>query len=191
MKIWMLAAALVCGATMVNAQDTKHEIGISYGAGSNSKILSALDDLVDLTATGGAVSYDNEKFVGPIAVEYFYHLSPKVGIGGIASYANTKKDALVGSTKQGDAKVNFFTVMPAVKLGWFEKDHFGMYSKVAAGLTFRSEKQDWADISENNVKFNFQVSLVGLEVGSQTVRGFAELGVGEQGIILAGLRYKF
>ena len=39
--------------------------------------------------------------------------------------------------------------------------------------------------------FNFQVSAIGVEVGSPKFRGFAELGYGEQGIALIGLRYKF
>ena len=36
----------------------------------------------------------------------------------------------------------------------------------------------------------FQASLIGAEFGKQ-FRGFAELGVGEQGFLLAGIRYKF
>ena len=39
--------------------------------------------------------------------------------------------------------------------------------------------------------FNWQASLIGIEVGSPTVRGFAEVGMGEQGIVCAGLRCKF
>ncbi|MBP3774402.1 MAG: hypothetical protein ILA34_03520 [Bacteroidaceae bacterium] len=191
MKLWMMTAILTCGTMVMNAQDTKHEVGISIGMASNSTILSTLEDLTTVPATLGSVKYDNEKYVGPLAVEYFYHITSKIGIGGIASYVNTKKDAIVVGTKQGDAKVNYLTVMPAVKLGWFEREHIGMYSKLAAGVTFRSEKQDWANISENSVKFNFQASFVGLEAGSKTLRGFAELGVGEQGIVLAGVRYKF
>ena len=45
--------------------------------------------------------------------------------------------------------------------------------------------------SSNDVFFNFQASLIGIEVGNQQVRGFAELGIGEQGIGLAGVRFKF
>ena len=33
--------------------------------------------------------------------------------------------------------------------------------------------------------------MIGLEAGSQNIRAFLEAGVGEQGILLAGLRYKF
>jgi len=45
--------------------------------------------------------------------------------------------------------------------------------------------------SNNEIRFNFQASLIGVEVGSQKLRGFAEFGVGEQGIAQAGVRYKF
>ena len=41
------------------------------------------------------------------------------------------------------------------------------------------------------VGFYFQASLLGIEAGSPTIRAFTELGTGEQGIILAGVRYKF
>ena len=39
--------------------------------------------------------------------------------------------------------------------------------------------------------FNFQVSAIGAEFGNQSVRGFAELGFGELGVALIGVRYKF
>jgi hypothetical protein len=32
---------------------------------------------------------------------------------------------------------------------------------------------------------------LGLEAGSQHLRGYVELGVGEQGVMLAGVRYRF
>ena len=38
--------------------------------------------------------------------------------------------------------------------------------------------------------FNWQVSLIGIEVG-KSLRGFAEGGFGEQGVLMLGLRYKF
>ena len=64
------------------------------------------------------------------------------------------------------------------------------------GATLRSEKYDSNNNSSNSyddstIHVNWQASLLGIEAGSPTIRGFAELGFGEQGIILAGLRYKF
>ena len=45
--------------------------------------------------------------------------------------------------------------------------------------------------SETTFEVNWQISLLGLEAGSERLRGFIELGTGEQGIGLIGLRYKF
>ena len=47
------------------------------------------------------------------------------------------------------------------------------------------EKKD-----ENGSYFMFQLSAIGVEFGSQ-FRGFAEVGVGDQGMLIAGVRYKF
>ena len=88
--------------------------------------------------------------------------------------------------------------MPAVKMDWLRRKHFGMYSKVALGATLRTESTDYDDEhkedemkSESNVHINCQVSLLGIEAGTTRLRAFAELGFGEQGTGLVGLRYKF
>ncbi|MBQ3753757.1 MAG: hypothetical protein II864_09470 [Prevotella sp.] len=85
--------------------------------------------------------------------------------------------------------------MPAVKFDWLRKKYFGMYSKLAAGATLRQEKYDSNngsnDYDDSAVHFNWHVSLIGIEAGSPAIRGFAELGIGEQGILQAGVRYKF
>ena len=68
-----------------------------------------------------------------------------------------------------------------------------MYSKLAIGATYRdySKTHEQEKATDNEVLFNFQVSALGVEAGGQHVRGFAELGIGEQGVILGGVRYKF
>jgi hypothetical protein len=38
---------------------------------------------------------------------------------------------------------------------------------------------------------NWQLTAIGVEVGSKQIRAFAELGTGEQGIFLGGIRCKF
>ena len=195
----MMAAVALMTAMSVNAQsgyeDTKHEVGISYGVLSNTTWLS-IGDAMGTTVTFGAVRYDDGNFTGPIAVEYFYHLSPVIGLGAIGAYTRETKDIFIINDKYGEAKNTFFTVMPAAKFNWLRKKNFGMYSKVGAGLTFASKKEDYSkgsveNQSENKVGFNFQVSALGIEAGSETFRGFVELGVGEQGVALAGVRVKF
>ena len=87
-------------------------------------------------------------------------------------------------------------MLPAAKFNWLRKKYFGMYSKVAAGVTFTSKKEDYTkgstgNRSESKVNFNWQASVLGVEAGSPNVRGFVELGIGEQGVMVAGIRCKF
>ena len=70
-----------------------------------------------------------------------------------------------------------------------------MYSKVAAGISYVNTNTKDVDPSvaeekNKDVIFNFQASLIGIEAGGQ-LRGFAEFGMGEQGVILLGIRYNF
>ena len=79
---------------------------------------------------------------------------------------------------------------------WLQKKNFGLYSKLGLGATLRSEKIEFTSDSKkgetnSQVHVNWQVSLLGVEAGAENIRGFIELGTGEQGIALIGARYKF
>ncbi|MBR1556645.1 MAG: hypothetical protein IJ647_02615, partial [Prevotella sp.] len=105
------------------------------------------------------------------------------------------QDAMSGSDKVGESKNSYYTLMPAMKFDYLRKKHFGMYSKIAVGATLRKEKydsdNDSRDYDDSAVHVNWQLSFVGIEAGSPAIRAFAELGFGEQGILQAGVRYKF
>jgi len=186
MKKFMLIAALMVVALNVNAQndELKNEIGISYGFGSTSNILSTYSQAFNFGSS------DQSGFWGPVAIEYFYHVTPVIGLGAIATISGCSWEGSSGLSK--NAKSTYFSFMPSVKFNWLRKDHFGMYSKVAVGLFYdhASRETDSQTNTDNKTTVAFQVSALGLEFGSQ-LRGFLELGIGEQGVLLAGLRYKF
>ena len=196
-KFLVMAAVAMMTAMNVNAQngydETKHEVAISYGIDSNSQIIDAFENI------GGALvgaKFENEKFTGPISAEYFYHVKNWLGVGGILAYGQNKQDVYLLGDKDGVSKNTYLTLMPAVKFDWLRKSHFGMYSKLAVGATLRNEKYDSVDASskddsDSEVHVNWQISLLGIEAGGPTIRGFLELGTGEQGIALIGVRYKF
>lgn len=174
-KLILTVVAAMMATVSINAQDEwQNEIAVAYGAGSNTDIVSSIG--VGMF-TGKQTSY-----WGPISVEYFRHFSSGVGVGAVAAVGGCKWE------EHSNAKSTYFTFMPALKYNWLVKDHFGMYSKIAAGITFAKD----SGTSKNNSRseFNWQASLVGLEFGG-ALRGFVEFGFGEQGIILGGLRYKF
>ena len=99
--------------------------------------------------------------------------------------------------QQKDLTENFITVMPSVKFNWLRKKNFGMYSALSAGVMFASVSVDGAaknadpDAKDETVtSFMFQATALGLEFGGN-FRGFVEAGLGEKGLLCAGLRYKF
>ena len=185
--VTLCVALLSMGA---QAQDFKHEVGVYGGLGSASNIFSLI------TSSISAAAGDQGSFWGPIGVEYYYYVSPVVGLGAVASYAGCKAED--DKTHKDDLTESFITVMPSVKFNWLRKKGFGMYSALSAGVMFCSVScNDNAKANDPNAKdetlttFMFQATALGAEFGSEQFRGFVEAGVGEKGLLCAGLRYKF
>ena len=183
----LCVALLSMGA---QAQEQKHEIGVFYGLGSASNVLSTY------TSMFAAAAGDQSSWWGPVGVEYYYHVSPVVGVGAVAEYASCK--AMDDKTNSKDLSEKFVTVMPSVKFNWLRKKNFGMYSAVSAGVMILSLScDDNVKASDPDAKdetlatFMFQATALGAEFGGEQFRGFVELGIGEKGLLCAGLRYKF
>lgn len=200
-SIFLVAVIVLSCAPCALAQDfdannePKNEIAVGYGFVSSSNALDVFSDVV--SAIFGA-RYENGAFIGPLSAEYFYHVSSLVGVGGIGVYSHHKQDVVQDEQVTGKRSSNYFTVMPAVKFNWLRRQNWGLYSKVGVGYT-RAEYKTTGKNSDGNFKkdsssdnfFNFQASLVGIEAGNRSVRGFAELGFGEQGLIHGGIRFRF
>ena len=187
----MMVSVAMMTVMNVNAQDgLKHEVGVFYGVGSASNVLSVI------TSSISAAAGNQSSFWGPIGVEYYYHVSPVVGLGAVAAYAGCKAED--EKTHKDDLSETFITIMPSVKFNWLSKKHFGMYSGLSAGIMFISvSPNDNAKANDSNAKdetlvsFMFQATALGAEFGGEHFRGFVEAGFGEKGVLCAGLRYKF
>lgn len=196
-KIILMVAVAMMTAMNVNAQNENlhHELSLSYGFGSIAQFGDGIGEGLGLVFTN--TEYDDGSIVGPITLEYFYHFNnPRLAIGGSFTYSKWDSDVLVrnSQTKVGERNRNFFSVMPAFKSYWVNKNHFGLYSKVAAGIGFLqctdNDFETHVKKDDNGCYFMFQLSFIGVEFGSK-FRGFAEAGIGDQGFIQAGIRYKF
>ena len=199
MKIKFLLAALAI-SVLVNipaqAQDEcRHEISASYGAVANSTWLEAAGEFIS-----AVLGYEYQKcsYVGPMGLEYYYHVNPLIGVGAVGVFAKYNQEEKYKDNITSIGKNSYFTFMPAVKFNWLRRENWGLYSKVAAGATLRHSHLDKTSKSsesttkdENGAFFNFQISAIGIEAGGKHVLGFLEAGVGEQGIALAGIRFKF
>ena len=90
--------------------------------------------------------------------------------------------------------------MPEIKFNWLNTKYVTLYSnwrvvcvtamrkinttiQMETNKIYRQNKTDDED-------FTFQISAIGLELGS-TISGFTELGYGDQGILIVGLKCKF
>lgn len=190
-KILIMVVAAMMATVSVNAQDElKHEVGVFYGVGSASNLFSVI-----MSSISAAVG-DQSSFWGPIGAEYYYHVSPVVGLGAVAAYAGCKAEDK--KSHKDDLSETFLTFMPSVKFNWLRKKHFGMYSGLSAGVMFVSvSANDNAKASDPDAKdetatvFMFQATALGVEFGGEALRGFVEAGLGEKGEFCAGLRYKF
>ena len=193
-KIGLFLTAIILGGTMSHAQDVTHEVtSLVYGSTPFSSVVN--DFLGEAISLTGGDKTQNAKSFGSFSIEYFYNTSSLVGVGAILSYSHTSKDVVRDKNPIGTYTWNNVSIMPAIKLNWIQKEHFGFYSKVAAGISIAAQDIDALGYegvgSKASAFFNFQVSPVGIEAGSMKLRGFAELGLGEQGIALVGLRCRF
>ena len=199
MKRILVMVVVALMATMsVNAQneELRHEVSVAYGGPSLSQFGSGLGEGLGLAFTNS--EYDDGNIFGPISAEYFYHPNnPRLAVGGIITYSKWDSDVLRRSNhndKLGERNSNYLSVMPGIKWYWVNKNSFGFYSKAAAGPMFvfcKSEDYESnKSLTQNGTYFLFQCSPIGIEFGGK-FRGFAEIGLGEQGVLLGGLRYKF
>lgn len=199
-KIFLVVIATLMAVTSVNAQSDgpRHEVGVSYGVGA-SAIIDGLSNAFSNGLFDGiqGLKWKDSKEFGTLGIEYFYHLdNPRMALGGVVTFASYQEDVYEKdeTTKVGDRKRCYYTLMPAIKYYWVNNKQFGVYTKAAAGIMFMTSKDTTLKSESSNdsqVEFMFQASLLGLEAGSKNVRAFAEFGVGEQGIILAGIRARF
>lgn len=194
--------SIVCIPVLAQEEQTvdepRHEISLAYGVVPNSVWIDVLTDVVP--ALFGE-THENNHYYGPVSLEYYYHTSPLIGVGGNVVFVTNNNDGYLKDNQlNSHHHKSYFTVMPSVKFNWLRRNKWGMYSKVAIGGTLTTfTNQDYDDhgkrVNEKETTrdliFNFQASLLGVEVGGRQVRGFAELGVGEQGMVLGGVRYKF
>ncbi len=196
MIVMMILTATVSAQAQKYDYEKKHEVAVTYGALSNSDWINVFEEAI--TTSIGA-RYGNDHYTGPVSMEYFYRTSRVVSVGGIFAYGTLKQDIYLfdtGNGKDGVCKNIYFTVMPSVKFDWLRSKNFGLYTKLGAGLTLRSEKINYTDANDEDfdefaVHPNWQLSVLGVEAGSPNLRAFTEVGVGEQGIFVFGVRARF
>ena len=201
----LVVACVACVAPRVYAQEKdanelpKNEVALGYSIPINTS------KYFDLLSVLYYSDYNKRSIAGPISAEYFHFVSPKVGVGAVTVYnltgvtyyydINGGTESVVSAT----SNISWMTIMPAIKFRWLRKEHFGIYSKLSFGATYGIEvitkklPSEVVKIKKHCYALypNFHISVIGVEAGSHNIRGFAELGFGEQGLLNGGVRYSF
>lgn len=191
-KIVSIAVALFTTILSAGAQTyetPKNEISVSVGLATHQFISVAFGD-----AFASIISGDNggENSYGAYSLTYLHNCSKHIAVGATATFEHTYKDSKHFEKKFSD---NFLAVMPTARAYWFRNKTIGMYSRLAAGVAFNfyDKLKDDASSTESksDLLFAFHAAPVSLEVGSNKVSGFLELGYGYQGIVNAGIKIGF
>ena len=200
MKKTLLVAIALFAALSVNAQnevEKKNEISIGYGIGTRADAEYAIGSILTAVTTVGNMEVNNIGNSGAFSLEYVHRFNHVIGIGGIISGQQETGDLYSGVTKCGDIKTNYYELMPEIKFNWLNTKYVTLYSKLAGGLRYSHEIYTYdptegeGEIDKTDDEdFSFQISAIGLELGS-TISGFTELGYGDQGILIVGLKCKF
>ncbi len=194
LSLFILAFAFVQSA---NAQfETKrHEVALGYGVVTIGQMLDVFSDVAGDVFTLGNVTTENREFTGAVSLQYAFQPVRWFGVGAVACFDRSTADVYQKEVQVGTTETNYFTIMPTAKFNWFDFKIVGMYSKFGLGYTIRST--EGVDFRENTTNSNtdgmvaFQISPVCLQVGTPTIRAFAEFGLGSQGVMNVGVKYRF
>lgn len=191
-KFLLLAATLFVTAICAQAQEyecPKNEIAIGGGFGTHPFIGVAFGDaLASLFDSGDCTNTS----VGAYSVTYLRNTSKHFAFGATAMYEYMYTE----NSKKEKHTESFVTAMPTARAYWFRNKSFGMYSRLAAGISFQLH-DDYKDNSKTETEskcdahFAFHAAPVACEFGSNKISGFLELGYGYQGFVNAGVKFGF
>ncbi|MFT3701151.1 MAG: hypothetical protein QM802_02215 [Agriterribacter sp.] len=157
----------------------KHELEFSYGVFPVPEIKGATNSIFATSTTSNEV--DRTPGTGSFMFAYNVYLSKRFAMGVTGLY-----DKVTVSYKNVVSKLNWniTAVMLNAKYNYVYDPRFHMYSGLSAGYA-----ADWANsgtLKERHNVFAYQARIIGVRFGT-TVGGFAEVGVGYEGVVKAGL----
>ena len=190
-KIFTVLTALfvLMAPVLTYAQPPKNEISVEYGQFTIPQGAYLIGGVFGVMFSLGHFSFENTVMTGALAIEYNRNVNDWFGYGGIASVDYITSDTYTinsdGEKVMGDKfNLGAATLMPSTHFFWFRNPHFGMYSKLGAGLgvSFGSDVGFFPA---------FQLSPVCMEFGGDNVKGLFEIGFGVQGIAAIGIKKCF
>ena len=192
--IAVLVGLALLGAPSLKAQQfnggPRNDFNVSYGYFTLTQFATVLGGVFGAAFSLGNATPQDILSTGSIQLEYLHRSNNWLWLGFNVS---GEKDTLVMSstnTEGGASSTSSSDIITGnlcftAKANWLRRQKMAMYTRLSAGV-FTTFGED-----DNSLAPSIQLSLLGLEAGSQNFRGFVELGVGMHGILSGGFRYLF
>ncbi|MDO4212106.1 MAG: hypothetical protein Q4D23_10450 [Bacteroidales bacterium] len=184
----------------------KHEISLSVGI--PGAVIMGSPEYHDENIMH-LMDFEHYSAVGKLT--YFYNFNKHWAIGGSASYnrnadycqeikyesiTDEDGESFLWGTYTGrdnDARFNIVTLMPEVRAFWFQRRHFGMYSRFGFGVQFIHMTQHFDGTYKHlYVAPMFELAPIGFDFGGKHLRGKFELGnSGQTFLANVGIGYRF
>ena len=111
MRRYLLILATMVATLCVHAQDEDelvNEVGISYGIVANSNFLDVYTE---------SISGKSGTYFGPLALEYFHHLTPMISVGGVGVCKSHRETINSTSDKEKSGAFNFQVSAVGLEVG--------------------------------------------------------------------------
>lgn len=153
----------------------------------------------------GCMIYPETDNIGAVYVTYTRRLTKVIGIGVTACV-----DPIIFNYHDGvngeytlicKASQHSIAILPHLKINWLNTKYVNLYSKVAPlGIRYCTyhQKEYFPDLYEvkppfdsfsDRIGYAYQITPIGIEVGTKRCAGFLQVGMGMEGIISIGFRY--
>ena len=179
-------------AQLDTVRSNKNEFSIGYGFKPSSSFRYSPGNHIQ-------PEMDN---IGAIFVTYTRRLSKVVGIGATFCYDPVRLsyyDNLHGEViPVCKVKESNYSLMLHMKFNWLNTKYVNLYSKVAVfGMhhvsyqqeEYHPELYEVIPPTQASIVDAYQITPIGIEVGTKQLAGFMQVGLGMEGVFSIGIRY--
>ncbi len=135
-----------------------------------------------------------EYYTGSYTVGYMRRVAPIIHIGASFTYSGlcSRVYSSEDNSRLGNNDRNYFSLVAMLRVNWFNSRLVSLYSSCGLGFAVGSESICYENVGYGKVHsaFTGQFTPFGISVGRR-LYGFAEFGIGCQGVWLCGIGYKF
>lgn len=140
----------------------------------------------------GKYLYNKIHYTQALSLSYTQDLKRWLSLSINMSYSGTsQKQKISGSEETTDTyRKHRFSLYPTIRFNYLNKPMVRLYSGIGIGVGMTNEKKFFTNESETDMYLTGQLTLIGVSVG-RTLFSTFEIGLGERGVLSAGIGYRF